>query len=137
VTWRHTHSIAATLGVVLSCAGCAGAVSTTKFSGEKRVIAQLISNFQGHASTGDEKAVCGQYLARALQTSLAKGRGCKKAVEEQLHEIDDFNLGIEAISIDGVKASAKVKSTFAGKQQLSTLLLVKEAGAWKIAGLAP
>jgi hypothetical protein len=43
-------------------------------------------------------------------------------------------VSVEGIKVSGSTATATVKSIHEGKSKLSTLTLVKEGHAWKVAG---
>ncbi len=114
----------------------AAAVSTGSFTGEKKAVAQRISDFQTDATAADQKKVCHNDLAATVQAKLrAAGSDCEAALKSQLAQIDILELKIESIQVNGAKASAIVKSTWSGKSRESTLGLVKEGSAWKISGL--
>ena len=111
-------------------------VSTDKFKGEQQKVAQTVSNLQSHATALEQKKICGQDLSSATVARLntAPG-GCKKAIETQLKEIDNFEATVESIQITGASANARVKSVQAGKKGIDTLTLVKEGGKWKISSV--
>jgi hypothetical protein len=79
-------------------------------------------------------------LAASVVTPLNRVRGgCTQAIKNQLAEIDSFELSIKAVHspTPGTppRATATVKSIYAGKSRPSTVSLVKEAGRWKVSGL--
>jgi hypothetical protein len=116
-------------------AGCASAVSTSAFKGEQQQVAQTVAHLQSHATGLEAKKVCGEDLASAnvARLSTATG-GCKKAVETQLKQIDNFETTVESVQVSGDKALAHVKSIYSGKSAIQTLTLVKERGKWRISG---
>jgi hypothetical protein len=114
---------------------CGEVVSTGKFSGENKAVAQTISNFQSDVSTAKESNICQKDLASALKIRLSTARGgCQQAIKNQLGQVDTFTLTIEAVAVNGAAATATVQSTYSGKNATSTLTLVKEGGQWKISG---
>jgi hypothetical protein len=134
---RRSVALAASIAALsaIALAGCAETTSASKFKGESHAVAEVISSFASHAGTADGETICDQELSKALKTKLSSaGTSCKSTIEEQLHEVDTFNLTIESISIEGKRASAKVSSTVSGKPKLSTLSLVKEGKSWRISG---
>jgi hypothetical protein len=127
--------------VCVALGACGGAVSTSSFSGEEREVAQEISNFQSHVSAADQAKICSSDLSSQLAGRLrAAPGGCKAAIKEQLAEVDSSTLTINSIQLGGSPAQrsarASVKSTYAGKTRTATLLLVKQNGAWRVAGMA-
>jgi hypothetical protein len=128
---------ASLLGVGL--AACGTTVSTA-FKGEDHEVAQAISNLQTDATAGNEQKICANDLASAVVTRLSSASGgCKQVIKNRLGEMDGFELSPQSIQVSaaGVRstASARVKSVYSGKTRLSTLLLVKESGKWKISGI--
>lgn len=127
-------------GAVLACAAalgaCGEAVSTSKFQGERRQVAQTISDFQKDATAADESKLCQHDLARSLTVALGRSGGCQAALKSQLREVDALNLTVESIALAGTSAQARVKSTWSGRNRLSTLRLVREGGRWRIAGVS-
>lgn len=129
-------AIVATALLALTLAACGGAVSTGSFKGSSKAVAQRISDFQSDVTGGDEKKLCGRDLASAVRTRLqAAGSTCEEAFKKQLGAIDDFELSIASIAVHGKSATARVKSTWSGKQRTTTMQLVEEGGAWKIASV--
>ena len=121
-------------------AGCAKAVSTSAFKGEQHEVAQAISDLQADVTANDEKKICANDLARVTVTRLqAAPGGCRKAVKDQLAEIDNDELAVDSVQIGpGAPprtATARVRSIFSGRTVRSTLTLVKEGSRWKVAGV--
>jgi hypothetical protein len=119
-------------------AGCGPATSTSTFHGESHAVAQTVSEFQSNANSRDQTHICTHLITAELRSRLTTShRTCAKALEEQLNQVDNFNISIESggISVRGQRATARVKSTWSGKEAPATLLLVKEAGRWRIAAL--
>jgi hypothetical protein len=123
------------LAFVLGVSACGETASTSNFKGESHNVAQTISNFQTDATDADEKKLCESDLAATLTSRLRGFGGCQAVLKNQLREIDSLGLTIEAIKITGKEATAKVKSTFSGKNSITALLLVKEGSHWKISGM--
>jgi hypothetical protein len=121
-------------------AGCAKAVSTSAFKGEQHEVAKAISDLQSDVTANDEKKVCANDLARAIVARLdAAPGGCRKAIKDQLAEIDNDELAVDSVQIAPAGsprgATARVRSIFSGKTVRSTLTLVKEGNRWKVSGL--
>jgi Putative lumazine-binding len=124
--------------LALACASALGAcgetVSTSSFKGEERHVAETVSDFQKDATASDEQKLCANDLAKTLTKRLAAAGGCQAVVKGQLGQVDALNLTVQSISVNGTTAQAQVKSTWAGKNRVSTLSLVKEGKRWKISG---
>jgi hypothetical protein len=119
----------------LCLTACGETVSTGNFNGESKAVAQTIANFQNDVSTASESNICQKDLASALRAHLnSTGSGCQEAIKNQLGQIDTFTLTIDSVAVKGSSATAKVSSTYSGKNTVTTLALVKEGAHWKISG---
>ena len=121
-------------------AGCAKAVSTSAFKGEQHEVAQALSDLQANVTASDEKKICANDLARVIVARLdAAPGGCRKAIKDQLAEIDNDELAVDSVQIapsaSPRSARARVRSIFSGKTGNPTLTLLKEGTRWKVAGL--
>lgn len=114
---------------------CGETASTGNFKGESHNVAQTVANFQSDATASDQKKLCENDLTAALTARLHSAGGCQTVLKNQLHEIDALNMTIESIAVNGSAASARVKSTYAGKSRITTITLVKEGSRWKISGV--
>jgi hypothetical protein len=60
---------------------------------------------------------------------------CEASIKEQLKNVESLTLNISSIEVHGDQATAKVLSTWSGKEKYATIRLAKENGTWLIAGL--
>ncbi len=126
--------------LAIGLAACASTSSSASFKGEDHEVAQTISNFQADARNGDEQKVCANDLAGAVVARLSSAPGgCEQAIKTQLSEADGYEVNVKSVQVSATgahpTASAGVTSVNSGKTRASTVLLVKEAGKWKISGL--
>jgi hypothetical protein len=134
---KHLCALATALALTLTAAACGSTVSTSGYKGESHAVAQTISNFQSDATTGEDKKICQDDLTRALQARLkTQSNDCQGTLKSQLQQVDNFNLTVEAITVNGSTAIAHIKSTYSGKDHLDTLQLVKEGKSWRISSLS-
>ena len=132
----------------LGLTACGTTVSTSSFQGEDHEVAQVLSNLQADATAGDQHKICTSDLATAVVARLSAGgtksgsapastvAGCEKAIKNQLAEVDRFDLTVQSVQVSAAggqsTATARVTSIHEGKTRPGTVLLVKEAGKWKI-----
>jgi hypothetical protein len=84
------------------------------------------------AATRPNTAAAGAtFSATPAQTN----KTCEAAIKEQLRNVESLPLNIASIVVHGDRATAKVLSTWSGKERYATLKLAKERGTWLIAGL--
>jgi hypothetical protein len=139
----HGHALrpvlAALLAAVLAAAsaGCGETASTGSFTGESHAVAQAVADLQRNVVAHEQKKLCQDNLAAAVTAKLTRAGGsCQAALKNQLLQIDATGLTIKSIEVKGKTATARVKSTYAGKQRESALTLVKEGVRWKVAAAA-
>ena len=107
--------------------------SSGKFTGDKRLVANAIEDFESAASKGDQDKICRDLLAKALVAQYAKhGGSCEKAVDGALKDSDSFGLTVDSVSITGNQAVARVKADRGEKDVQRNITLVKEGAGWRI-----
>lgn len=127
--------MAAAIAIATAAGGCGETASTSAFKGESRNVAQTISDFQSDVIAREQKKLCQNDLAAAVTAQLTRAAGsCQVALKNQLLQIDATGLTIQAISVVGKSATARVTSTYSGKSAVRTLTLIKEGSRWKISG---
>ena len=133
---RSLPPIALVAAVLLT--GCAPQSSsnnddTSKFTGDQRLVASTVEDFESAASKGDQDKICRDLLATALVRQYAqRGGTCEKAVDGALKDADSFNLTVEKVAINGQDATATVKAD-RGKNDINqAIVLVKQGAGWRI-----
>ena len=125
----------------LGLGACAKSVSTSSFKGEQHDVAQTVANLQSDVTASDQKKICSRDLSSSLVKRLnAAPGGCRRAVKDQLAEVDNLDLTVESVAVHAAgaarSATAVVSSTFEGKKRRSTLSLTFESGSWKLSGIS-
>jgi hypothetical protein len=117
--------------------GCAGSGSSaTKFQGDEGKIADKVEKLQSAGETGDAKAICDEVLAKSLREQIqAAGSDCEQEVDKAIKDADDFDLEVEDVTISGDKATAKVKGSDQGKEQVREFQFVREGSDWRATDL--
>jgi len=134
---RPVVAVMCTLLLAVVAAGCAQAGSSgdssTHFKGQQHDVAATVEDLQSAASKHDEGQVCSQLLAKQLVDRLdAMPGGCQAEVKAALKDTDTTDLTVEAVTINGGDATARVKTENGSKDKTTTLQLAKEAGRWKV-----
>jgi hypothetical protein len=131
---RRSSSIAFALLLAAGLGACgSGTVTTSNFKGEAHAVAQRISALESDVTAADEQKICAVDFSRAARARLStKGSTCQRALERQIGSIDGYELTVENVTVGGAGATARVRSTWSGKQRKSTLKLVKEGGGWRV-----
>lgn len=117
----------------LAVSACATTTSTSSFKGEQHAIAQRVADLQSDETAGEEKKICANDLAGPVVKRLGGQKGCEAAVKDQV--VDNTEAVVESVQVSGTSATAKVKSTFAGKKRIATVAFQKEGSQWKISAL--
>lgn len=124
--------------VVLSAAGataCGTTTSTAGFKGAEHEAAQTVADLQSDITSSERKKICGRDLAAPIVAKLGGIKGCEAAVKNRLTEIDNTELTVETVKVEGDKATAQVKSVYGGKKQIRTVTLAKEGSRWRISSI--
>jgi hypothetical protein len=134
----HRSALILAAIAALAVAGCTSTGSSNdssgKFTGDQRLVANTIEDFESAASKGDQDKICRDFLAKALVDQYAKqGGSCEHAVDGALKDTDSFDLTVESVTVNGQQATARVKAD-RGKEpdQQRTLTLVKQGTGWRI-----
>jgi outer membrane lipoprotein SlyB len=134
----HRSALILAATAAFAVAGCSSQGSSNdssgKFSGDQRLVANTVEDFESAASKGDQDQICRDFLAKALVEQYAKhGGSCEAAVDGALKDTDSFDLTVESVTINGQQATARVKAD-RGKEpdQQRTLTLVKQGTGWRI-----
>ena len=107
--------------------------SSGKFSGEQRLVANTVEDFESAAAKGDQDRICRGLLAKPLIATYAeRGGTCAKAVDGALKDSDSFGLTVESVRIAANTATARVKADRGKHDVLRDLTLVKEGPGWRI-----
>jgi hypothetical protein len=116
----------------LALTACGTTTSTAGFKGTEHDVAQTIANLQSDITAGEQKKVCENDLAAGVVERLGGRASCESAIKDQLAEIDNTELEVKSVKIEGSKATAVVESVHAGKKRLTNVTLVEEGGRWKV-----
>jgi Putative lumazine-binding len=131
--------LAAALALAVTAAGCAPQRSSTsdsvkKFTGDQRAAAQTVEDLESAAQDGDEAKICTQVLAKALADRLAAaGNGCASAVNAAIKDTDSLDMTVEAVRVNGDRATARVKFETGKNDRRGNVALAREGGRWRIA----
>jgi hypothetical protein len=123
------------LALPLGATACGETVLTSSFKGESHRVAEAVSSLETDATDLNQQKVCDSDLAAALITRLGGSSSCQTSLKKQLREIDALSMTIKSVALNGNRASARVQSTYSGKNRTTTLLLVKEGSHWKVSGV--
>jgi hypothetical protein len=123
------------LALPLGVSACGETASTSSFKGESHKVAETVSNLETDATALDQQKVCDNDLAATLTKRLGGSSACQANLKKQLREIDALTMTIKSIAVNANNASARVQSTYSGKNRTTTLLLVKEGSHWKVSGV--
>jgi len=119
----------------LAFAACGTASTTAGFKGTEHDVAQTVANLQSDITSGEQKKICENDLAAAAVKRLGGQAGCESTIKEQLAEIDNTELEVKSVKLEGSKATASVQNVQNGKKRLTNVVLVEEGGKWKISSI--
>jgi hypothetical protein len=122
--------------LTIALAGCGGAAprdSAKSFKGEKAKVAAPVEALEQAARDHKPQTVCSRLLtARLLAQLKAQGTNCKTAVKEAFDDADSVDLTVDAVTITGNRATARVISGKGSSKKTDTLQLARDDATWKI-----
>jgi hypothetical protein len=122
--------------LTIAVAGCGGAAprnSAKNFKGEKAKVAAPVEALEQAARDHKPQTVCSRLLtARLLAQLKAQGTNCRTAVKEAFDDADSVDLTVDAVTISGNSATAKVTSGKGSSKKTDTLQLARDGTTWKI-----
>lgn len=140
---RRPLAVALLAGAAIAtgCGAEEGAdVSSASFAEpERRAVAAAVTDFADAARTREYEEICADLLAAPLVKKLDDARGterCPDQLENSLRDVDESDLAVRDVRIDGTSAVAVVQPTKTGDvEQQSRFTLSKEGSRWKLAGI--
>jgi hypothetical protein len=123
--------IAVALVAVLAVAGCTTtSSSSSKFTGAKGQVADVVSNLQQAGQRKDANKICTQILSRSLVQAISDaGTSCEQEMKKAIDDADDFDLTVQSVTINGNQATARVRRGKDGPT--ATFKFVRESGGWR------
>jgi hypothetical protein len=104
---------------------------------DEEAVRETVTSFGQATAAKDYERLCGELLAPSLLESLDEiGLPCRVALEQSLGAVEEPRLVIGAITVDGDKAQAEVRTSARGQSpSRDTLSLVRVDDRWRIADL--
>jgi hypothetical protein len=135
---RFTMALGGLL-VAAALAGCGGSDNTRTTSAvgdDQRGILATVDALQTASRAGDGARVCSNVFTKSLVRSIdkASARGCATEVRENLFKPDESISVERTITVAGDTGTAVIREQTGN---VSTLHLVKQAGAWRIDRVTP
>jgi hypothetical protein len=105
---------------------------------DEQQVAQVVNAFGRATAAKDYGALCSRILAPSLiRTVTDIGLPCEQALAKGFESVRSPHLAIGAISIDGDRATADVRTSAANQApSQDTLRLERVDRAWRVASLA-
>ena len=130
----RTIAPVAALLLVLALAGCTGTQSSSKsFEGDKGAVADVVGELQSASQRRNADKICSELLARSLLDSFkTSGGDCVREIDKAVSDVDDPTLEVQAVTITGATATARVKGLIDGRDAVSTLGFAREDKKWRI-----
>jgi hypothetical protein len=118
-------------------AGCtSGSSSSTDFQGEQQQVADVVEKLQSAGEAGDAREICEDVLAKSLADQIrAAGSTCEQELDKAIKDADDFDLDVESVTIEGDRATARVKGQDRGEDRVRTFEFEREGSGWRATSL--
>ena len=132
---RRVFALALMPACMLAVAACGTTTSTSSFKGAEHEVAQTIADLQSDITSSERKKICERDLAAPVVSKLGGVKACETVIKNRLSEIDNTELTVESVKVNGTSATAQVKSVYGGKKQVRSVTLAKEGSRWKITAI--
>jgi hypothetical protein len=132
---RRAAAFLCLLLCALGASACGTTTSTAGFKGAEHEAAQTIADLQSDITSSERKKICERDLAAPVVAKLGGKKSCETVVKNRLSEIDNTELTVEKVNVQGDKATAQVKSVYGGKKQIRSVTLAKEGSRWRITAI--
>jgi hypothetical protein len=105
---------------------------------DEQLVARAVTAFGRATAAKDYRTLCDRILAPSLIEQVTSiGLPCEKALERGLGGVRSPRLTLGAVTVDGDKATAEVRTAAANQApSRDTLRLEKVRGAWRVTSLA-
>jgi hypothetical protein len=129
---RRRRTAFAVAAAAAALAGCGSSGPT-----DQQLVARAVTDFARASAAKDYAALCGRILAPSLVEQVtAIGLPCEKALARGLGDVRAPRLALGAITVDGDRATAQVRTAAANQSpSRDTLRLERIRGAWRVASL--
>ena len=123
----------------LALAGCGAQQDAAgdEFAGAEAEVAQVVEDLQSAAQQGDAEELCSRILSRELAGELAAGGSqCIDEMEKAIGDVNDFDLEVTGVTIDGTTARAQVSQGGDEDGKTATFELARDGDGWRVTSLA-
>lgn len=133
--------LAAGAALAAGCGAEAGSdVTSASFpEPERQAVAATVRDVSDAARSRDYEQICADYLAAPLVKALDDEKGterCPDQIELSLRDVDESELAVRDVRVDGTNAVAVVQPTGTGDaEEPARFALVKEGPRWKLSGV--
>jgi len=124
----------------LALAGCGAQQDAAgdAFAGAEAEVAQVVDDLQSAAQKNDgAEELCSRILSRELAGELAAGGSqCIDEMEKAIGDVNDFDLEVTGVTIDGTTARAQVSQGGDEDGKTATFELARDGDGWRVTSLA-
>ena len=127
------RALPALLLSTVAIAACGGDDEPTPEEQVRTTLRAFVTAVEGR----DYQALCDRIFAPSLlESAQSIGLPCEVAMRTSLGELEEPTLSVGAVTVDGDRASAEVKTSARGQQpSTDTVVLTRQQGRWRVSGL--
>ena len=105
---------------------------------DEQQIRSTLAEFARATSTQDFRALCDRVLApQLIETVERVGLTCELALQKGFEDVQDPQITVGAVAVEGGSATAEVRSSAAGQApSQDTVRLVRIDAGWRVASLS-
>jgi hypothetical protein len=134
---RRVHALITVAAAGLTLAGCTATPpsSAGDFKGAEKDVAQVVDDMQKAGRTGKPDKLCDDIFAAELADKFKAGaETCVDEVEKAMRDVNDYDIKVTDITIDGNTATAKVEQ---GKEKRTGTIGFERIGSsWRVSAIS-
>jgi hypothetical protein len=134
---RRVHALITVAAAGLALAGCTATPPTSAgdFKGAEKDVAQVVDDMQKAGRTGKPDKLCNDIFTADLANQFKAGaETCVDEVEKAMRDVNDYDIKVTAVTVDGDTATAKVEQ---GKEKRTgTIGFQKIGNAWRVSSIS-
>jgi hypothetical protein len=134
---RRLHALITLAAAGIALAGCSATPpsSAKSFKGAERDVAQVVDDMQKAGRTGKPDKLCNDIFTAELANSFKAGSAtCVDEIEKAMRDVNDYDIKVQDVTIDGSSATAKVTQ---GKEKVSGTIGFQRIGnAWRVSSIS-
>jgi hypothetical protein len=125
----------AAVGVALAGCSATPPSSAGDFKGAQSDVAQVVDDMQKAGRTGKPDKLCNDIFTAELADKFKAGSAtCVDEVEKAMRDVNDYEIKVQSVTVDGDTATAKV--TQGREKRSGTIGFERVGSSWRVSSIS-